>query len=241
MPVGKRRICAGPLALPSGPSRRWNPQSSMKISVVCLALLIMQTVGRCEDLSLELAINTDEKIAVVGMIHADPPIEVQVEMKHLRKSSVVNFYRVGIGYSRKPSAEELQRLTLSVLPDSNINDPIGYGVVFSERKWKDLDSNPWKVDLKRGLVTLPLKFSPRERLMCRILSGEGYSSMVVKFADDHGNCSVTWEATTGESTIAIIRAVDLREALKKRENPPWKKWKFTPSQSKDPEFIVVGK
>jgi hypothetical protein len=177
----------------------------MNHAVICLALLILQMVGRCEDLSLELAINTDEKISVVGIIHADPPIQIQVEIKHLRKSSVVNFYRVGIGYSRKPSAEELQRMTLSVLHESNINDPMGYGVVFSERKWKDLDSNPWRVDLKRGLVTLLLKFSPRERLMCRILSGDGYSSTVVKFADDHGNCSVIWEAATGESTIAIIR------------------------------------
>lgn len=213
----------------------------VKLAAFCVSGILTLAPACLADLKLVLKVHGGPSEArIVGMIHADPPIEVFVDKKlaanrtHDRGDLA---YDVTVSFSRTPNREELERLELTLLPKDLTNDPIGYGTVYSSVKWKDLGKNPWSVKLKWRQIQLPVNFKPRERLMCLLSGDGGFTKTSTQSADDRGILILTWEGTDADSTIKVINQDDYIKAMKDQETPHWNIWKL----NRHGNLVATGK
>ena len=212
----------------------------MKTMTTSLLMSIAQ-IALCDDLSFSLQINTNDGLCVQASINADPLIEVSVEKKILKEEGDYRYYICLLHFSRDPSADDLNRLELAILGEGNINDPMTFGTTYSKVLWKDINGSLLKVDLRRGHVTFPLGYGPGERLVYTMTSGRGYRKQNIVFTDNEGKCPLHWEATSGKSIIKLIKYEDYMRALREKQAPVWKEWRFDLlPNNHEPEFRAIS-
>jgi hypothetical protein len=200
----------------------------MRICIFIFLLIFSVKSAVCEGVKFDFSIGDHIKVKAVGNIMADPPITVTINQNLIKNHEGKNYFKCEVHFSRAPLKSELDALRLAVLPEESV-DPIGMGTVYSEKVWKDLQGDLWKIGLIYGKISIPFKYRPSERIMYVIKSADGYYSTSEASADKEGKCDFQWEGGTGRSLIKVITSSDYTKAMDLQTHPVWKTWQFLPS------------
>jgi hypothetical protein len=211
------------------------------MKTITAIFILLYSWAIAEEFKIDLQINTDEKISVIGSISSDPPISVEVSTKLIKKEGDINHYDCVVSFSRKLNEGELQRMELSILPDTGFSDPLGFGECFAEVKWKDLREPIWKVNLHTGMVNLPFEAKKDERIYCEINSGSGYYRRTFIPMREDNKCLVHWRASSGTSTIRLIKEENFMNSIQHKVQANWSSWTFDPTKAEDVEFKLIQK